>query len=57
MANRLHARALADDLHEVASRLTYAFGSAYSAECNALFRVDHAIAARMPAGPGARWSS
>ncbi|MET9467705.1 hypothetical protein ABZY44_23470 [Streptomyces sp. NPDC006544] len=46
MAGRLHARALADGQHDVASKLTYVFGSAYCAECDAPFRVDHAIVAR-----------
>lgn len=46
LAKRLHARALADGQHEVANKLTYVFGSAYCAECDALFRVDHAIVAR-----------
>ncbi|MEU9942893.1 hypothetical protein [Streptomyces lavendulae] len=46
MAKRLHGRALADGQHGVASNLTYVFGSAYCAECDAPFRVDHAIVAR-----------
>ncbi|KJY28834.1 hypothetical protein VR44_24430 [Streptomyces katrae] len=46
LAKRLHARALADGQPEVAGKLTYVFGSAYCAECGALFRVDHAIVAR-----------
>lgn len=46
LAGRLHARALADGQRKVASNLTYVFGSAYCAECDALFRVDHAIVAR-----------
>ncbi|WP_345191368.1 hypothetical protein [Streptomyces lavendulae] len=46
LAKRLHARALADGQHGVASKLTYVFGSAYCAECDALFRVDQAIVAR-----------
>ncbi|MCF3180186.1 hypothetical protein IPZ70_09555 [Streptomyces polychromogenes] len=46
MTKRLHAHALADGQHEVAGKLTYVFGSAYCAECGALFRIDHAIVAR-----------
>ncbi|MGW1817357.1 hypothetical protein ACWCQM_27765 [Streptomyces sp. NPDC002125] len=46
LAGRLHARALVDGQHEVARDLTYVFGSAYCAECDAPFRVDHAIVAR-----------
>ncbi|MFF4168070.1 hypothetical protein [Streptomyces sp. NPDC001741] len=46
LAARLHACALADGQREVASNLTYVFGSAYCAECDVLFRVDHAIVAR-----------
>lgn len=40
------ARAVADGQHDVASKLTYVFGSACCAECDALFRVGHTIVAR-----------
>ncbi|THA28395.1 hypothetical protein E6W17_41090 [Streptomyces sp. A1547] len=46
LAERLHARALTDGQHKVADALTYLFGSAHCAECDALFRVDHAIVSR-----------
>ncbi len=46
LAKRLHVRALTDGQHKVADALTYIFGSAYCAECDALFRVDQAIVAR-----------
>jgi len=42
---RLHTRALADGHPEVADKLTYIFGSATCAECNAPFRVDEAVVA------------
>jgi len=46
LAQRLHARALADGHPEIANKLTYLFGSASCAECGALFRVDQAVVAR-----------
>ncbi|MFI8266678.1 hypothetical protein [Streptomyces sp. NPDC085665] len=46
LAKRLHSRALTDGQHKVANALTYLFGSAYCAECDAPFRVDHAVEAR-----------
>ncbi|MGW7312294.1 hypothetical protein [Streptomyces sp. NPDC054865] len=46
LAKRLHARALTDGQHKVADALTYIFGSAHCAECDALFHVDQAIVAR-----------
>ncbi|MFJ3875872.1 hypothetical protein ACIPW5_00275 [Streptomyces sp. NPDC090077] len=46
LAKRLHTRALADGQHEVADKLLYVFGTAQCAECDALFRVDHAVVAR-----------
>ncbi|MET9593034.1 hypothetical protein ABZY45_19070 [Streptomyces sp. NPDC006516] len=46
LGRRLHARALTDGQQKVADALTYLFGSAYCAECDARFRVDHAVVAR-----------
>ena len=45
-AGGLYTRALADGYPDLAKKLTYVFGSAHCADCDALFRVDEAIAAR-----------
>ncbi|WP_433455051.1 hypothetical protein ACQPXS_43890 [Streptomyces sp. CA-142005] len=49
LAQRLHSRALADDQTDVAHKLTYVFGEARCAECDALFSVAEAIATRWSA--------
>ena len=46
LAQRLHARALANGHPEIADKLTYVFGSACCAQCATKFRVDHAIVAQ-----------
>ncbi|MFF8724949.1 hypothetical protein ACF073_00485 [Streptomyces sp. NPDC015171] len=49
LARRLHSRALADGQSGVAHKLTYVFGTAQCAECDALFSVAEAITTRWDA--------
>lgn len=46
LARNLHSRALADGQTDVATKLTYIFGRAQCAECDAAFRVADAITTR-----------
>jgi hypothetical protein len=46
LAERLYSRALADDHPDIARKLTYVFGNAQCAECDAVFSVEEAIVAR-----------
>lgn len=46
LARRLHTRALADGHPDLATKLTYVFGRATCAECDALFSVDAAVVSR-----------
>jgi hypothetical protein len=46
LARRLHARALADGQPDVAHKLTYVFGKAQCAQCDAIFSVAEAVIAR-----------
>ncbi len=46
LARRLHARALADGHPGVANKLTFVFGRARCADCDAIFSVEEAIVAR-----------
>ncbi|MFK0167492.1 hypothetical protein ACIQU5_01675 [Streptomyces sp. NPDC090306] len=46
LAQRLHSRALADGQPDIARKLTYVFGDALCAECDAVFSVAEAIASR-----------
>ncbi|MEU1619568.1 hypothetical protein ABZ479_20005 [Streptomyces sp. NPDC005722] len=43
LAQRLHARAIADGHPDVAHKLTFIFGTAQCADCDAVFSVDEAI--------------
>ncbi|MFF3559957.1 hypothetical protein ACFYXS_07975 [Streptomyces sp. NPDC002574] len=45
VAHRLHSRAIADGHPDVAHKLTYVFGSARCAHCDAVFSVEEAIVA------------
>src|SRR5690606_13208993 len=45
-AQKLHSRALADHQIDVASKLTYVFGKAQCAECDAIFSVADAVTNR-----------
>lgn len=49
VAERLHRRALADGQTDVADKLTYVFGKAQCAECDAVFSVAEAITTRWDA--------
>lgn len=46
VAQRLHSRALADGQTDLAHKLTYVFGNAQCAECDAVFSVPEAVATR-----------
>lgn len=46
LAKRLHERAVTDGHDEVATKLTYVFGSAHCADCGEPFRVDEAVVDR-----------
>ncbi|MDX3548214.1 hypothetical protein PV729_37115 [Streptomyces europaeiscabiei] len=46
LAQRLYSRALADGQPDIASKLTYVFGNAQCAECDAVFSVEETIVAR-----------
>jgi len=46
LAQSLHSRALADGHPEIAHKLTYVFGDAQCAECDAVFSVEEAMIAR-----------
>ncbi|MGW1670654.1 hypothetical protein [Streptomyces sp. NPDC002324] len=46
LAQRLRSRALADNQADVAGKLTYLFGRAQCAECDAVFSVADAVATR-----------
>lgn len=46
LAQRLHARTLADNHPDIANKLTYVFGSAECAECGVSFRIDEAVVTR-----------
>ncbi|MFJ5216956.1 hypothetical protein ACIP98_19815 [Streptomyces sp. NPDC088354] len=45
LGQRLHARAIADGRPDIAHKLTYVFGAARCADCDAVFGVDEAIVA------------
>ncbi|MFK0114180.1 hypothetical protein [Streptomyces sp. NPDC091217] len=49
LAHRLHSRALEDAQADVAHKLTYVFGKAQCAECDAIFSVAEAITTRWEA--------
>ncbi|MFG2512047.1 hypothetical protein [Streptomyces sp. NPDC048584] len=46
IARELHSRALADNQTDVAGKLTYVFGEARCAECDAVFSVADAVTSR-----------
>ncbi|MCT9010700.1 hypothetical protein [Streptomyces rhizosphaerihabitans] len=46
LAQKLHSRALTDGQPDIARKLTYVFGSAQCAECDAVFSVEEAIVAQ-----------
>ncbi|MFJ4078652.1 hypothetical protein ACIP2Z_06860 [Streptomyces iakyrus] len=46
LARTLHSRALADGHPDIAHKLTYVFGNAQCAECDAVFSVGEAITTR-----------
>ncbi|MFI0222948.1 hypothetical protein [Streptomyces lydicus] len=46
LAQRLYSRALSDGQPDVARKLTYVFGNAQCAECDAVFSVEEAVVAQ-----------